>query len=220
MQEINSDYKDLLLFTKIRWLSRGKSLERLLNLRAEIANFLESQALTKDSELLNAVTCPEFLLDLAFLTDVTLQINNLNLILQGKNKNICNLFHTVKEFSKKLVILRDQIASRNLLNFPKVTEIFANFPNESKLKMFSEELNKLLEHFKIRFQDISEIEWVIHMCINQLTCSMEKVPINVQLEFTLMRADLSIPMDTEQNFWKNICPNKYGASRDLMLKIF
>lgn len=33
-----------------------------------------------------------------------------------------------------------------------------------------------------------------------------------------MRADLSIPMDTEQNFWKNICPNKYGASRDLMLK--
>ena len=45
---------------------------------------------------------PEWLLDLAFLTDVPEKINHLNLQLQGKDKNISEMISAVKAFSAKL----------------------------------------------------------------------------------------------------------------------
>ena len=42
LQELESDYGDLLYYTKIRWLSRGKCLERLWNLKDEIKHFMKA----------------------------------------------------------------------------------------------------------------------------------------------------------------------------------
>lgn len=92
LKEIDAEYGDILLFTEVRWLSRGKSLDRLFSLREEIAIFLQSDDSPKDTDLLNAITCPDFLLQLAFLTDITLQINNLNLVLQEEIKPCVNYF--------------------------------------------------------------------------------------------------------------------------------
>lgn len=220
LKDTDAEYGDLLLFTEVRWLSRGKSLERLFNLREEISIFLQSEASPKDTDLLNAITCPNFLLELAFLTDITLQINNLNLVLQGKNKNICELFYAVNEFSRKLVILKNQIELQNFTNFPKVLEVYSKFPNLNKLQLFSAEINKLIQNFNNRFKDIFGMQWAINIYNNPLTCSVENIPPNIQLELLKMREDLSIPMETGIAFWKNICPKTYGASRDLILNIF
>lgn len=219
LEEVNAEYADVLLFTEVRWLSRGKSLERLFSLRVEIDAFLQSEASPKDTDLLTAIKCPDFLLELAFLTDITRHINNLNLVLQGKDKNICETLYAITEFSRKLVILQNQMASQNLLNFEKVSEIHSKFPNFNKLNLFSEELKKLIETFKLRFKDIFGMQWVVNIYNNPLTCSMENVPLNIQQELVNMRNDLSLPLETGIPFWKNICPKKYGASRDLILNL-
>lgn len=99
LAEINSDFGDITLFTEVRWLSRGKSLDRLFSLRDKILIFLQKIDSKKDNDIICALSSPEFLLDLAFLIDIALQFNSLNLVLQGKNKNICELFYAVKEFS-------------------------------------------------------------------------------------------------------------------------
>lgn len=83
LEECSANYGSLLLHTDIRWLSKGKVLQRFLSLLSEIKTFMESRE--EDATLLSD---PEWLLDLAFLTDVTEKLKNLNLQLQGKDKNI------------------------------------------------------------------------------------------------------------------------------------
>jgi hypothetical protein len=40
LEEMDSAYGDLLLYTEVRWLSHGKCLVRFFELRLEIATFL------------------------------------------------------------------------------------------------------------------------------------------------------------------------------------
>ncbi|KAJ8352144.1 hypothetical protein SKAU_G00236200 [Synaphobranchus kaupii] len=78
LEELSAEYGDLLLHTEIRWLSRGRILKRFLALLGEIKEFMQSRE--EDTSLLDNT---EWLLDLAFLTDVTEKLNNLNCELQG-----------------------------------------------------------------------------------------------------------------------------------------
>lgn len=55
LQELESDYGDLLLYTEVRWLSRGKCLERFFNLREEILKFLQAQCTPADEEFILAL---------------------------------------------------------------------------------------------------------------------------------------------------------------------
>lgn len=81
LEECSTAYGDLVFHTDIRWLCRGKILQRFLSLLDEIKVFMETRE--EDTTLLSD---PKRLLDLAFLTDVTEKINHLNLQLQGKDK--------------------------------------------------------------------------------------------------------------------------------------
>ncbi|KAI8114707.1 General transcription factor II-I repeat domain-containing protein 2A [Lucilia cuprina] len=83
LENLNSDYGDLLLYTEVRWLSRGKSLERLFHLRKEVLEFLKTLSNKDTKHLTNCLENPDFLLDFAFLCDITEILNDLNLCLQG-----------------------------------------------------------------------------------------------------------------------------------------
>ena len=61
-EEVGSDFKVLLLYTEVRWLSRGKVLNRLLQLREEAAIFLENERSAKGVNMHNEVKSNEFLL--------------------------------------------------------------------------------------------------------------------------------------------------------------
>ena len=69
--------------TDVRWLSRGKFLQRFRDLLFEIEEFLAS----KDAEY-EQLQDKVWLLNLAFLTNVTVRLNELNFELQGKYTNI------------------------------------------------------------------------------------------------------------------------------------
>ena len=54
LTEINAQYNELLHFCEVRWLSRGKVLERVFDLREEIATFLEEKKLgAQNFEIVN-----------------------------------------------------------------------------------------------------------------------------------------------------------------------
>ncbi|XP_029605893.1 hepatocyte cell adhesion molecule-like [Salmo trutta] len=75
---MSAEYGDLLLHTEIRWLSRGPL--RFLSLLGEIQEFKQPKG--EDVSLLEDT---EWTLDLAFLTDITGKLNDLNCKLQGKD---------------------------------------------------------------------------------------------------------------------------------------
>ena len=71
--EADAQYDDILYYCEVRWLSRGRMLERLYNLRKEVSAFLCS--MDADFPEFND---PGWLCDLAFLTDITSHLNDLN----------------------------------------------------------------------------------------------------------------------------------------------
>ncbi|TWW53163.1 Acetylcholine receptor subunit delta [Takifugu flavidus] len=79
LEELPTEYGDLLLHTEIRWLSRGRILLPFLSLLSEIKEFMQSRG--EDAALLEDTG---WTLDLAFLTDITGKRNSLNWELQGK----------------------------------------------------------------------------------------------------------------------------------------
>lgn len=88
--KLDEGQSDLLLHTDVRWLSRGKFLQRFRDLLPEIIEFLNEQE--KKYAYLNDKT---WLSDLAFLTDFTSILSHLNLELQGKNKTIIDMISSI-----------------------------------------------------------------------------------------------------------------------------
>ncbi|XP_072380827.1 zinc finger BED domain-containing protein 5-like [Diabrotica undecimpunctata] len=75
--EMGSNHIQLLLHTEVRWLSRGKMLNILFQLRSEVQLF----RMGTDFELRNRLTYEHWLISLAYLSDIFNRINDLNLSL-------------------------------------------------------------------------------------------------------------------------------------------
>ena len=70
--DLEAEYSDVIYYSEVRLLSRGKVLNRFYNLREEILLFMEMKE-KNVPELLDA----NWILDLAFLVDITAHMNNL-----------------------------------------------------------------------------------------------------------------------------------------------
>ncbi|KFM69639.1 Zinc finger BED domain-containing protein 5, partial [Stegodyphus mimosarum] len=118
LEEVGSQYSDVLLRTSVRWLSRGKVLERFFSLRQEIMLYLQQ----------NNKMCSELQDDgwwciLAFLCDITDKLNSLNLDLQGDNKIISQMANKIFAFEEKLNMYKEEIQNQKLQNFPTMTKV-------------------------------------------------------------------------------------------------
>ena len=119
LSEIDSEYGDVLYHTEVRWLSKGKVLRRFFALRHEIEIFL-----TEKGKIQEAFSDSDWVFCLAFLSDITDHLNNLNLRLQGNGKLVSDMFTEVKSFENKLDIFMKQFSDENFIHFPccKVAE--------------------------------------------------------------------------------------------------
>ncbi len=88
--ELDAAYGDLLLHADVRWLSRGKVLQRFVDLLPEIKTFLFARN-EDHKELSDDV----WLLDLGFLTDLTAKLNSLNNELHGEDRHLPHMISAV-----------------------------------------------------------------------------------------------------------------------------
>ena len=94
LEKADCDHLELLLHTDVRRLSRGKFLQRFRELLPEIKEFLREG---KHADYIQ-LNDHRWLLDLAFLTDLTTMLNDLNLQLQGKDKTVIDMINSVNAF--------------------------------------------------------------------------------------------------------------------------
>ena len=97
-QDSGSEHQQLLLHTDVRWLSLGKTLQRLFELRNEVRDFLSEHTHTPVARFDDA----GWVARLSYLSDIFSKLNELNLALQGKDKHVLNFFDNVCGFMDKL----------------------------------------------------------------------------------------------------------------------
>ena len=162
-EEMGSNHRTLLLHTGIQWLSTGKVLTRLGELREEVAMFLEGKF-----DFAKCLRDEEFILRLTYLADIFSKLNELNLYLQG-TQGIFEVHDKIRGFMKKLALWKNCIDIRNYECF----EMLQTFMIENEVEVcngimseISEHLNKLKESFEFYFHDemntLKQKRWVIN----------------------------------------------------------
>ena len=113
LNDLNTEHQDLLYFSEIRWLSRGSMLQRFYELRKEVIIFLKSkgQPIAKLEE-------ESWVCDLAFLVDIMIHLNDLNLRLQRKSQYANEMYGHIKGFMNRLRLWQVNIQNGNLFHFP------------------------------------------------------------------------------------------------------
>lgn len=109
LTEVDADFDDLLLHNNVRWLSKGRVLKRFWAIRNELQEFLSQQKSAKAEQFLEFLRDAGKMETVAFLTDITHHLNDLNLKLQGKNSTVCGLMSEVRAFQRKLELYKSDI---------------------------------------------------------------------------------------------------------------
>ncbi|XP_076022136.1 general transcription factor II-I repeat domain-containing protein 2B-like [Genypterus blacodes] len=109
LEEHDTEHSDIGYHTAVRWLSLGKVLKRVWDLKAEIREFCEKKG--KD---IPELSDEDWMADFAFAVDVTALMNELNTKLQGKGLFDHEMHSLVKAFMRKMQFILSQL-ERNTL---------------------------------------------------------------------------------------------------------
>jgi len=161
----DATHDDLLLHNDVRWLSKGKALDRFCALLDEVKAFLtlsKSKAAAEHLALLGDI---QFISNVAFLSDIFGHINQLNLQLQGRDKTIVDMVEKLESFTRKLEMFETDISTGGrLLHFTtlkkasgQVTELMVDF------------IKQLRANFTSRFDDYSIPKEIIAFVRDPLT---------------------------------------------------
>ncbi|XP_077091357.1 general transcription factor II-I repeat domain-containing protein 2B-like [Siphateles boraxobius] len=182
LEECESEHMaDIGYHTTVRWLSLGKVLKRVWDLRAEIQEFCEMKC--RDTPELSDA---DFIADLAFGVDVTALMNELNTKLQGKGLFVHEMYSLVTAFMRKLKFLSSQLEGNVLTHMSTLKEVT---PSANHLRRYSSMLGALHDEFSRRFEDFKTVEGEMHMISSPFTFSVDNAPIDVQLELIDLQSD-------------------------------
>ena len=140
-KEMGMQHVGLLFHTKVRWLSRGKCLSRLYELKNEVEIFLRENKNNIHAHFHNE----EFVVILAYLGDVFGHLHHMNLSLQGRDVTVSDVKDKLTGLTARMGVWQARIKLGSTSLFPLL---------ERRLKMNGIELPDniktcIIEHLEI-----------------------------------------------------------------------
>ena len=219
-KEMQSDHDSLLIHTEVRWLSKGKVLQHLVELKHEVGIFLENA----NSELARHFTDSRWLAILSFLADIFHKLNDLNTSLQGPNTNIFQLNNKITGFIKKITLWKTHCENDNIAMFENLNAFLNDNElhfHEVKLLVITH-LTNLKVHFGKYFDDLSlsKHEWIRSPfndieTISHLSISQQEKLLELSSDGTLKRKFDIVPL---AEFWI-LVKNEYPQLSELAMSI-
>ena len=116
---MDADHETLLYYTAVRWLSRGNVVTRFFEWRTEIKLFLKM--IEKDA-FVNFFKDKTWLQGLAYLANITEQLNRFNLRLQGRDTNILQFGDILRGFTEKIHNWNRRVNQENYAMFENLSK--------------------------------------------------------------------------------------------------
>jgi hypothetical protein len=182
LSHLDCEYGELLYHTEVRWLSRGSVLKRFFALRQEIALFMAM----KENDVYQ-LSDPMFISNLAFLTDITQHLNELNVKLQGTKQVITEMYDSVKAFKCKLSLWAKQLTDGNIVHFSALQSIGP--VNSQCLNEYSDAVAKLREGFDRRFKEFEALQPQFALFATPFSVDVETVSDELQMELLELQCD-------------------------------
>ncbi|GCC26592.1 hypothetical protein chiPu_0005010 [Chiloscyllium punctatum] len=139
LEENETEHCDIGYHTAVRWLSLGKMLESVWELREEIQDFC-----VKKENGIPQLSDADWIADLGFAVDVTALMNELNVKLQCKSLFVHEMDNLLKAFMRKLQLLSSQMEDNILTHLPTLKEAA---PSADHLHRYSSMLEALHGEF-------------------------------------------------------------------------
>ncbi|KAF7685366.1 General transcription factor II-I repeat domain-containing protein 2 [Cucumispora dikerogammari] len=116
LEDLESEHYDVLYHNSVRWLSLGKTLRRVWDLRKEIVMFLESKHIV--CEFVINIFNEEWKSNFIFSIDIIKMLSELNKKLQGNGLFAHEMYVFVKSFKAKLSLFFRQASDNMFPHFP------------------------------------------------------------------------------------------------------
>ncbi|XP_053410680.1 general transcription factor II-I repeat domain-containing protein 2B isoform X2 [Nycticebus coucang] len=174
LYELDSQYGSLLYYTEIKWLSRGLVLKRFFESLEEIDCFMSSRG-----KPLPQLSSKDWVRDLAFLVDMTMHLNTLNISLQGHSQIVTQMYDLIRAFLAKLCLWETHLARNNLAHFPTLKSVSRN---ESDGLNYIPKIVELKTEFQKRLSDFKLYESELTLFSSPFAVKIDSVHEELQME--------------------------------------
>lgn len=187
IEDMESNFGDILYHSSVRWLSLGIVLTRVWNLRNELKIFFNTKEI--DCDFVTNIENEDWKYEFMFTIDIFEKLNDLNKVLQGKQLFAHEMYRHVRSFQEKLSLFSRQASQEKYTHFTLLAN--QKVPNKISVKI-QEHLKNLNNEFDKRFNDFKNIENKFNLLTSPFSYDVSEAPDELQLELIDIQCNYSL----------------------------